>query len=154
MSDLAGMYQEIILDHSRRRVGAGELAEFDAERFERNPSCGDELRLRVRLDRSGTEPTLAEIGWVGDGCSISLASVSMLVEQLRGRTVTEAFAAVEAMRTMMRSRGQVSYDEDSPEAELIGDAVAFEGTAKYVMRVKCAMLSWVALETALREATA
>ncbi|NLT26920.1 MAG: SUF system NifU family Fe-S cluster assembly protein [Microbacteriaceae bacterium] len=152
MAGLESLYQQLILDHARARTGEGELEPFDAERFEKNPSCGDELRLRVRLDGAGDEARIAAIGWVGDGCSISMASASIAVEQLVGRTVAEARAAIDAMRTMLRGRGAVSYADDSPEAELIGDAVAFEGTARYVMRVKCAMLAWVALEAALHDA--
>lgn len=152
MAGLESLYQQLILDHARARTGEGELEPFDAERFEKNPSCGDELRLRVRLDGAGDEARIAAIGWVGDGCSISMASASIAVEQLVGRTVAEARAAIDAMRIMLRGRGAVSYADDSLEAELIGDAVAFEGTARYVMRVKCAMLAWVALEAALHDA--
>ena len=154
MAGLEGLYQQLILEHARARTGEGELAPFDAERFEKNPSCGDELRLRVRLEGEGGDAVIAAIGWVGDGCSISIASASIAVEQLVGRTVAEARAAIGAMRTMLRGRGAVSYADGSPEAELIGDAVAFEGTARYVMRVKCAMLAWVALEAGLDAARA
>ncbi|WP_311479065.1 Fe-S cluster assembly sulfur transfer protein SufU [uncultured Gulosibacter sp.] len=151
MSELAELYQQVILDASRRRHGEGELDPFDCEHFEKNPSCGDELRVRLRLSGTGEDAVIDEIGWVGDGCSISMASTSIAVDQLRGRSVAEAREAIAAMRDMMRSRGKLSYDEDSREAELLGDAVAFEGTAKYVMRVKCAMLAWVAVEAALQD---
>lgn len=152
MSGLDGLYQQLILDHAREREGEGEITPFDAEHFERNPSCGDEVTLRVRLseDRSRIE----QIGWVGDGCSISMASVSILVGLLEGQETALARRTIDAMRTLLRGRGSVHYAEDSPEAELLGDAVAFEGTARYVMRVKCAMLGWVALEAALTEAGA
>lgn len=151
MSGLEELYQQVILDASRQRRGEGELEPFDCEHFEKNPSCGDELRVRLRFSGSGEDAVIDEIGWMGDGCSISMASTSIAVEQLQGRTITEAREAIAAMRQMMRSRGKISYDEDSREAELLGDAVAFEGTAKYVMRVKCAMLAWVAVEAALRD---
>ena len=81
MSGLDSLYQDIILDASKRRVGEGEISPFDAEHFEKNPSCGDEIRLRVRVDGD----RVAEIGWVGDGCSISMASASIMVEQLVGQ---------------------------------------------------------------------
>lgn len=152
MSGLESLYQQVILDASRQREGEGLIDPFDAERFEKNPSCGDELRLRLRLNGAGDDATIADIGWEGDGCSISMAAASIAVEQLRGRTVAEAREAIAAMREMMRSRGKLSYDDESREAELLGDAVAFEGTAKYVMRVKCAMLAWVAIEAALTAA--
>lgn len=150
MSALDGLYQDIILDQARRRSGEGEIDPFDAEHFEKNPSCGDEITLRVRLDGDRIE----EIGWVGDGCSISMASASILVTQLVGKSVSDARSGIETMRMMLRSRGKSQIDPDSDEAELIGDAIAFEGVGKYVMRVKCAMLGWVALEAALREAGA
>ncbi|MGO1544776.1 MAG: Fe-S cluster assembly sulfur transfer protein SufU [Gulosibacter sp.] len=150
MTGLDGLYQDIILDQSRQRKGEGEIEPFDAEHFEKNPSCGDEIRLRVRLDGD----RIADIGWTGDGCSISMASASILVTQLVGRTVADATSGIETMRTMLRSRGNAAIDPDSDEAELIGDAIALEGVGKYVMRVKCAMLGWVALEAALRAAAA
>lgn len=148
MSALDGLYQDIILDQARQRVGEGEIDPFDAEHFEKNPSCGDEIRLRVHLDGDKID----SIGWVGDGCSISMASASILVTQLVGRSVADAQLGIDTMRTMLRSRGKLTIDPDSDEGELIGDAIALEGVGKYVMRVKCAMLGWVALEAALREA--
>ena len=152
MSALEGLYQEVLLDHSRRRVGEGPLPDADAERFVKNPSCGDEITVRVRLDRDSTPPRIAEIAWEGDGCSISMAGASIVSEHLVGHTDDEARESIELVRTMLRSRGRTVYDEDSPEGELVGDAIALSGTAKYVMRVKCAMLAYVALEQALDEA--
>lgn len=148
MSGLDSLYQDIILDASKRRVGEGEISPFDAEHFEKNPSCGDEIRLRVRVD----DDRVTEIGWVGDGCSISMASASIMVEQLVGQPVEQARAGVAALRGMLRARTAAGLTEE--QEELLGDAIAFEGVGKYVMRVKCAMLGWVALEAALREAGA
>ncbi|MFD2758822.1 Fe-S cluster assembly sulfur transfer protein SufU [Gulosibacter faecalis] len=146
MSGLDSLYQDLILDASKRRTGEGEIEPFDAEHFEKNPSCGDELRLRVRVE----DGRVAEVGWVGDGCSISMASAAIMVEQLTGASVERAREGVEVLRGMLRSRGNATLTDD--EEELLGDAIAFEGVGKYVMRVKCAMLAWVALEAALREA--
>ena len=148
---LANLYQELILDHSRRRVGEGPLEDADAEQFVKNPSCGDEITVRVRLDRSAEMPVIDGLAWEGDGCSISMAGASMLSEQLTGRTVDDAREAIELVRDMLRSRGKVTYAEDSPEADKIGDALALAGTARYVMRVKCAMLAFTALEGALAQ---
>jgi nitrogen fixation NifU-like protein len=146
MSGLDSLYQDLILDASKRRTGEGEIEPFDAEHFEKNPSCGDELRLRVRVE----DGRVAEVGWVGDGCSISMASAAIMVEQLTGASVERAREGVGVLRGMLRSRGNATLTDD--EEELLGDAIAFEGVGKYVMRVKCAMLAWVALEAALREA--
>ncbi|MGY3128028.1 nitrogen fixation NifU-like protein [Agrococcus sp. UYP33] len=140
---LAGLYQELILEHAKRREGEGAIEPFDAERFLRNPTCGDEIRLRVRLDGDA----VAALGWEGQGCSISQASASVLAEQAPGVTVAQARERIEAMRELLRSRGGVEPDE-----ALLGDAVAFAGVARFPMRVKCAMLAWVALEEALDQA--
>ena len=145
MSDLSSLYQELILDHSRRRVGDGELAEPHASHHELNPTCGDEITMGIRLDASGT--AIESIGWTGDGCSISMASASVLTDLVQGHSIDEALATADAFRTMLRSRGEGEPDED-----VLGDAIAFHGVAKYVMRIKCAMLSWVALEAAVRTA--
>ncbi|MGC5077215.1 Fe-S cluster assembly sulfur transfer protein SufU [Agrococcus sp. DT81.2] len=139
---LAGLYQELILEHAKRREGEGAIEPFDAERFLRNPTCGDEIRLRIRV-RDGAVDAL---GWEGQGCSISQASASVLAEQAPGLSVADARERIEAMRALLRSRGA-----EEPDEELLGDAVAFAGVARFPMRVKCAMLAWVALEEALTE---
>lgn len=146
MSDpLAGLYQELILEHAKRREGEGLIEPYDAERFLRNPTCGDEIRLRVRLE----DGRIAALGWEGQGCSISQASASVLAEEAPGLPVGDARERIEALRELLRSRGAAEPDE-----QLLGDAVAFAGVARFPMRVKCAMLAWVALEEALLEAEA
>ena len=117
---LAGLYQELILEHAKRREGEGAIEPFDAERFLRNPTCGDEIRLRVRLDGDAVDA----LGWEGQGCSISQASASVLAEQAPGLSVAEARERIEAMRALLRSRGA-----EEPDEELLGDAVAFAGVA-------------------------
>ncbi|MFF2371382.1 Fe-S cluster assembly sulfur transfer protein SufU [Agromyces sp. NPDC058110] len=147
MSDLSGLYQELILDHSKRRVGDGALADPQASHHELNPTCGDEITLGIRLDPTGT--TVEALGWEGDGCSISMASASALTELVVGADTAHVRELIDGFRTMLRSRGA-----GEPDEELLGDAIAFHGVSKYVMRVKCAMLSWVALEACLVEAGA
>lgn len=147
MSGLEGLYQQIILDHSKQRHGDGPLADAAAEHHEYNPTCGDELTMRIRLDESGER--LAELAWQGDGCSISMASASTLVDLVTGKTLDEASERIDAFRVMLRSQGA-----GEPDEELLEDAIAFHGVSKYVMRVKCAMLSWVALEACIAEARA
>lgn len=141
---LAGLYQELILEHAKLRSGEGEIDPFDGQRHLKNPTCGDEVTLRVRLAGEGDAARVDALGWVGQGCSISQASASVLAEQAPGLTVAEVRRRIEAMRELLRSRGSVEPDE-----QLLGDAVAFAGVAKFPMRVKCAMLAWVALEEAL-----
>ena len=145
MSDpLAGLYQELILDHAKRRVGEGLLEHPDAEKFEKNPSCGDEITVRVRLDETGT--VLESLAWDGTGCSISMASASTLAELVTHETLGDITPRIDAVRAMLRSRGADPGDED-----LLGDGIAFAGVSKYVMRVKCAMLAWVALEACIAD---
>jgi nitrogen fixation NifU-like protein len=145
MSDaLDGLYQQLILDHSKQRSGYGVLEHADAERFERNPTCGDEIRLQLLLE-PGTD-RVASIAWHGSGCSISQASASVLSELAPGLTVTELQGRIDVFRDMMRSRGAGEPDEDA-----LGDAIAFHGVSKYVMRIKCAMLSWTAVEGCLAD---
>ncbi|WP_022889606.1 Fe-S cluster assembly sulfur transfer protein SufU [Agromyces italicus] len=145
MSGLEGLYQQIILDQAKRRNGDGPLDGADAEHHEFNPTCGDEITVRVKLDDDGVR--LAELAWQGDGCSISMASASTLAELAVGRPVDEVGGLIEGFRAMLRSQGT-----GEPDEELLGDAIAFHGVSKYVMRVKCAMLAWVALEAALAKA--
>lgn len=140
MSDLESLYREVILDHSKRRIGDRELTEFDAEQTERSPTCGDVITMRVHVH----DERLAEVAWQGDGCSISMASASVFTELNAGRPLAEVRASIEEFRAMLRSRGAAEGDE-----ELLGDGVAFAGVSKFPMRVKCALLGWVAAEAAL-----
>jgi len=150
MSALDGLYQEVILDHSKRPVGKGEFeapeGALSASHHEFNPSCGDEITLSVAV--SPADGKIEALAWEGQGCSISMASASVLSQLVRddGLTVDEAQTRIDAFREMIQSRGAVEPDE-----ELLGDAVALQGVSKFVMRVKCAMLAWVALEADLRQ---
>lgn len=141
---LADLYQQVILDHSKRRIGDRVLETADASRFERNPTCGDEVTVQLVLE-PGTD-TVAALCWQGAGCSISMASASVLAELAPGKSLPELRESIDSFREMMRSRGQGEPDED-----LLGDAVAFHGVAKYVMRIKCGMLAWVATEACALE---
>lgn len=143
MSDsLAGMYQQVILDHAKQRTGEGLLEGADASHHERNPTCGDEITLEVAIE-PGTD-RIAAVGWKGNGCSISMASASIFAGMAAGLTTAELQEKIDAFREMMRSRGT-----GEPDDAVLEDAVVFHGTSKYVMRVKCAMLAWVAAEAAV-----
>ncbi|GAA1356370.1 SUF system NifU family Fe-S cluster assembly protein [Arthrobacter rhombi] len=149
MSDLEQLYQQIILDHSKRRNGEGlvdpEPGHSWGETHQHNPVCGDQIRLRVET----VGESIQRISWEGDGCSISMASASVLVDLAAGETREELVALAEQFRTVMRSRGSVEADE-----EVLGDAAAFAGVSRFPARVKCAMLAWVAAEQALAAADA
>lgn len=103
MNGLDSLYQQVILDHAKARHGDGLLDDADASHFERNPTCGDEITVSLRLE-PGTD-RIAAIAWQGDGCSISMASASVLTDMAVGRTVPELLELAESFRTMMRSRG-------------------------------------------------
>jgi len=141
------LYQELILDHSKRPHHAGLREPFDAEVHHINPTCGDEVTLRVDVSGEGADAVVTDVSYDARGCSISVASSSVLAEEVIGRPVTEALGTFEAMRTMLTSKGAVSGDE-----EVIGDGVAFAGVAKYPARVKCALLGWTAFTDALARA--
>ncbi len=151
MSGLESLYQELILEHSKRPHNKG-LADEEpptATSHQRNPICGDEITLRVRMN---ADDTVRDVTWDGAGCSISQASASMLAvlidDEESGMPRAQASALVDGFRTALRSRGTIPIDE-----ETYGDAEALSGVSKYTARVKCAMLAWVAFEDALARTT-
>ena len=139
------LYQEIILDHYKNPVGRGLREPYDAEAHHVNPTCGDEITVRVRL----ADGTVADLSYAGQGCSISQASASVLHELVSGHPVPEALGTHEAFVELMQGRGEVEPDED-----VLGDGIAFAGVAKYPARVKCALLSWMAFKDAAARAMA
>ena len=143
MSDLQGLYQELILDHSRTPHAYGLRGEIAAQSHQVNPTCGDEVTVQVHRNDDGSIEALA---WEGHGCAISQASASLLAELAEGLTVDELEIRIAAFREAMRSRGKIEPDE-----ELLGDVAALGGVSRYVARVKCAMLAWVAVEDALQK---
>ncbi len=139
MSGLESLYQELILDHSKHPHGRG-LADGVSTSHQRNPICGDELTLGVRMNGE----RIAEVTWEGQGCSISQASASMLTDLVDGEERASATRLIDEFRRALRSRGEIELDVDD-----FGDAAALSGVSRYTARVKCAMLAWVALEDAL-----
>lgn len=137
------LYQEIILDHWKHPRGRGLREPYDAESRQVNPTCGDEVTLRVAVG----DGQRLRISYEGLGCSISQASASVLYELVDGRPVDEAMKRYDAFAELVGGRGQVEPDE-----ELLGDGVAFAGVAKYPARVKCALLPWMALRDAAARA--
>jgi len=137
---LDALYQEIILDHYKHPHGRGLRDPFGGEAHHVNPTCGDEITVRVASDFS-------DISYDGQGCSISQASASVMHELLTGREAGEIAGIHEAFVALMQGRGQVEPDED-----VLGDAIAFAGVAKFPARVKCALLPWMALKDAAARA--
>jgi nitrogen fixation protein NifU and related proteins len=144
---LESMYQEIILDHYRHPHHKGLREPFDAEVHHVNPTCGDEVTLRVTLKDAGGEPAVADISYDALGCSISQASVSVLTDLVIGKPVAEAMEISGKFVELMRSRDVAEPDEDA-----LGDAVVFAGVAKYPARIKCALLGWMAWKDATAQA--
>ncbi|MDK1474213.1 SUF system NifU family Fe-S cluster assembly protein [Streptomyces sp. 549] len=142
---LDSMYQEVILDHYKHPHGRG-LRDGDAEVHHVNPTCGDEITLRVRYDGD----TIADVSYEGQGCSISQASASVLNELLVGKDLARARLVQETFLELMQSKGQLTPD-DAME-DVLEDAVAFAGVSKYPARVKCALLSWMAWKDATAQA--
>ena len=140
---LDDLYHEIILDHYRSpRHRAAELGGAQVHVHHSNPLCGDELDLRLKVDGD----KVGDLAYDGEGCSISMASASAMAEAVMGRTLTDADDLAEAFRLMMHGEG-VKREED------LLDGVAFQGVAKFPVRVKCALLGWMALRDAIRTFT-
>ncbi len=137
--DLDNLYQEIILDHYKKPLHAGLREPFEAEVHHVNPTCGDEITLRVHLDGD----VVTDVSYDALGCSISQASCSVMADLVIGKTVEEALAVHESFLTLMQGKGQVEPDED-----VLEDGIAFAGVAKFPARVKCALLSWMAWKDA------
>ena len=160
------LYQEIILDHYRTPHHFGLRDPFDTEVHHVNPTCGDEVTLRVRLqpaaadragvtrdgvadDRTADDRTgdgtlvVSDISYEALGCSISQASTSVLTDLAIGRPLSEVLATLTEFTRMVTSRGTIEGDED-----VLGDGIAFAGVAKYPARVKCALLGWMAFKDA------
>ena len=143
---LEQMYQEVILDHYKHPHHRGLREPFNAEVHHVNPTCGDEVTLRVTLSGDGEQ--VDDISYDGQGCSISQAATSVLADQVIGQGVGDALKTVEAFNEMITSRGTIDGDED-----VIGDGIAFAGVSKYPARVKCALLGWMAFKDALAQAS-
>jgi nitrogen fixation NifU-like protein len=141
--NIDSMYQEIILDHYKHPHRRGLREPFDAESFQINPTCGDEVTLRVKLKDGSVE----DVSYEGQGCSISQASTSVLTDLVVGQPLPAALSTMDSFVEMIQGRGQVEPDE-----EVLEDAVAFAGVAKYPARVKCALLGWMAFKDAISRA--
>ena len=137
------MYQEIILDHYREKHHSGLREPFEAQVTHVNPSCGDEILLRVHLEGE----RVVDVSYDAVGCSISQASTSVMTDLVIGASVDEALALGVDFSEMMHSQGNMTPDEERLE-----DGIAFIGVAKFPARVKCALLGWAALKDGVAQA--
>jgi nitrogen fixation protein NifU and related proteins len=140
---LEDLYQEIILDHYKKPRHPGRLEGDHVEVRHYNPVCGDELTVGLRLDGD----RVAAVAVEGKGCSISLASASVMSDLVLDRRVPEALETAEGFRRLMHGEGE-------PDEELLEDGIAFAGVARYPVRVKCALLGWMAFKDAAARAQA
>jgi nitrogen fixation NifU-like protein len=142
-TDLDALYQEIILDHYKNPHHQGLREPFEAEVYHVNPTCGDEVTLRVHLADGADGTQVADVSYDALGCSISQASASVLSDLVIGKPVADAMAIHDEFLTMMQGKGRVEPDE-----EVLEDGVAFAGVARFPARIKCALLSWMAWKDA------
>ena len=147
--DLDALYQEIILDHYKHPHNKGlrgdPAAADTAEVHHVNPTCGDEVTLRVHVE----DGVVADVSYDSVGCSISQASASVLTDLVIGKPVVEAMSIHTEFQALMQGRGTVEPDED-----VLEDGIAFAGVAKFPARVKCALLSWMAWKDATAQIVA
>lgn len=144
------LYQEVILDHSKRPNGRGFVEAASGhpcgESHQVNPTCGDEVTLRVELVGEEPDQKIQQISWEGQGCSISQASLSVMTELTEGATTQEAEKLGATFRDLMGTRGKGLPEE---QQDTLGDATAFTGVSQYPARIKCALLGWAALRDAI-----
>ena len=138
--DLEELYQEVILDHSRRPRNFGVLEKPDVLVHGDNPACGDEIHLGVHF---GSDGKLQEIKFSGQGCAISLASASMMTAKLKGKSREEATEMARTFKNLVTG--------ESDQSKSLGDLQLLQGVRKFPQRVKCAMLAWRAIEQALAQ---
>ena len=139
--ELEELYQEVILDHARRPRNFGEIADAAVLVHGDNPACGDEIHLGVKFDAAGG---LQDIKFTGHGCAISQASASLMTMKLKGKSRAEAME-------MLRAFHHLVTDEVAEAPRMLGDLRLMQGVRKFPMRVKCAMLSWRAVQQALQQ---
>jgi nitrogen fixation NifU-like protein len=142
MDDLRDLYQEVILDHNKRPRNYGEL-EGASQAAGHNPMCGDRVSVYVRMDGD----RVAEVRFTGNGCAISKASASLMTEAVAGRSTADVKQLFEAFHDVVTGKGNV-------DDEQLGKLAALAGVAEFPSRVKCAMLSWHALQAAIEGSAA
>ncbi|MGO2819159.1 MAG: Fe-S cluster assembly sulfur transfer protein SufU [Brachybacterium tyrofermentans] len=145
-SALNSLYTELVIEHDKRPLHAGLREPFQAEVHHVNPTCGDEITLRLQLSGHGEEQRIEDVSYDAIGCAMSRAAASIMADLLIGQTVADAAPVREHFEAAIGSRGRIEGDED-----LIGDGVALLGAAKFPARVKCVLMPWKAYQAALVE---
>jgi nitrogen fixation NifU-like protein len=140
-SDFEELYQQVILDHSKRPRNFGTLEGPSVQVDGDNPSCGDEIHLQVRF---GAEGQVEDLRFTGTGCAISQASASLMTLKLKGKSKKEAAEMLSAFTDVV-----TTGEQEAPK--MLGDLRLLAGVRKFPQRVKCAMLAWRAFEQAMQE---
>lgn len=140
MSDLRELYQEVILDHSKRPRNFRKMEEANRHSEGYNPLCGDRVTLYLNLE----DGIVKDISFQGSGCAISTASASMLTESLKGKTTAEAEALFQRFHELV-----TGPPDEIPDVEGLGKLAVFAGVREFPIRVKCATLAWHTLRAAL-----
>ena len=145
--NLNAMYSELIFEHDKRPQNFGLREPFQSEVHHVNPTCGDEITLRLQLDGDADNPTITDLSYDATGCAMSRASASIMSDLLIGESLQDAQKTFDHFDEVMHSRGKNEGDED-----IIGDGIALVGAAKFPGRVKCVLMPWKAYQAALAEA--
>lgn len=140
MSDLGDLYQEVIIDHSRKPRNFRKLPDANRRALGHNPLCGD----RISVDLKIQENQVSDLGFQGVGCAICTASASLMTESVKGKTLDEAERLFENFHDLITT--------ENPAAENLGKLAAFSGVREYPVRAKCATLAWHTMRAALRGA--
>ncbi len=139
--NLNTLYQQVILDHYKKPRNRGEGLENPVlVKHLHNPTCGDDLEVQVSV---GDDGKVSDVRWKGRGCSISMASASMMSVAIKGKTLDEAKSMMESFYGMMKS--------EPGEYKALGEIQALQGVSKFPVRIKCATLAWHCLEEGMKE---
>lgn len=141
MYDLRDLYQEVVLDHNRRPRNFKKLEDATGTANGFNPLCGDEIKLYLKIE----DDVITDVGFEAVGCAISKASASMMTENIKGKTLTDA------KQTFSEFRRMITQKADDIDYDILGDLEILEGVSEYPARIKCAVLSWHTLNAAMNE---
>ena len=143
MTDLQELYQSIILDHNRRPKNYGALADATVRRQDRNPACGDEIVLEMKVEQD----VITDVRFTSEGCAVSRASASIMTQAIMGKTRAEAEQLFRQFHELVTGKVKPT----PAEARSYGEMAAFSGVSRFPIRVKCASMAWHSLQAALRE---
>jgi nitrogen fixation NifU-like protein len=146
VSDLQDLYQSIILDHNRRPKNYGPLEGATTRRQDRNPACGDEIVLELKVEND----VIADVRFTSEGCAVSRASASIMTQSVKGKTRAEAERLFHQFHELVTGKMKPSPQE----ARALGEMAAFSGVSRFPIRVKCASMAWHSLHKAIQDGAA